>query len=205
VRLDFRPGRLVLGLVFLLAAALYLADLAGGDSIPWWTVLPLAAGALLLAGAAGLLAYGVRRSRRRRADPADDPPPGRGPRGGGARARVAGAAVAEDGATAPGAEGVEGEVRGSGEEEREPGHEVDEVIAVVVRRGLPAHGEPQAQRDHRAAERGHASEDTEEGAEADEEFTDGEGVTEADGAVQGEVHEGRDARAPLHGPQEVSE
>nr|WP_239096439.1 hypothetical protein [Streptomyces sp. SID11385] len=59
----------------MLAAALYLSDLAGNDGIPWWTVLPLAGGALVLAAVAGLLGYGVRRARRRRADPADDPPP----------------------------------------------------------------------------------------------------------------------------------
>ncbi|MFJ4696770.1 MULTISPECIES: hypothetical protein [unclassified Streptomyces] len=75
MRTEFRPARLVLGLAFLLAAGLYLAGLAGADDIPWWTVLPLAAGALVLASVAGLLGYGVRRARRRRADPADDPPP----------------------------------------------------------------------------------------------------------------------------------
>ncbi|WP_435246281.1 hypothetical protein [Streptomyces sp. NRRL F-5630] len=75
MRTEFRPGRLVLGLGFLLAAALYLADLVDSDGLPWWTVLPLAGGALVLAGMAGLLGYGVRRARRRRADPVDDPPP----------------------------------------------------------------------------------------------------------------------------------
>ncbi|MFJ4435438.1 hypothetical protein [Streptomyces sp. NPDC088923] len=75
MRTDFRPARLVLGLAFLLAAGLYLADLAGNNDIPWWTVLPLAGGALILATVAGLLGYGVRRARSRRADPADDPPP----------------------------------------------------------------------------------------------------------------------------------
>ncbi|WP_431034157.1 hypothetical protein ACQYWQ_11045 [Streptomyces sp. P6-2-1] len=75
MRTEFRPARLVLGLSFLLAAALYLTGLAGGADIPWWTALPLAAGALVLAAFAGLLGYGVRSARRRRADPADDPPP----------------------------------------------------------------------------------------------------------------------------------
>ncbi|EDY46488.1 hypothetical protein [Streptomyces sp. SPB074] len=75
MRTEFRPARLVLGLAFLLSAGLYLAGLAGGDGVPWWTALPVAGGALLLAAVVGLIGYRVRRARRRRAAPAEDPPP----------------------------------------------------------------------------------------------------------------------------------
>lgn len=65
-RHDFLPGRAVLGLTFLAAAALYAADESGAWDTPWWTLLPVVCGGLLTAAVAGAIGYGIRRRRRAR-------------------------------------------------------------------------------------------------------------------------------------------
>ncbi|MER7106542.1 hypothetical protein [Streptomyces sp. NPDC000229] len=63
-RHEFHPGRLVLGLTALGIAALYAGDAARAWDTPWYAVLPLLCGGMVLAGAAGWIGY---RARRRRA------------------------------------------------------------------------------------------------------------------------------------------
>ncbi|MEU0676303.1 hypothetical protein ABZ330_26070 [Streptomyces sp. NPDC006172] len=70
LRHEFRPGRLVAGVVFTLAGVLYAGDAGGLWETPWFVVAPVVVGGLLLAGAT----EAVSRSLRRRRDPAPGTP-----------------------------------------------------------------------------------------------------------------------------------
>ncbi|MCX5584971.1 hypothetical protein ACFV0H_37160 [Streptomyces erythrochromogenes] len=63
-RHEFQPGRLIAGLVLLLAGVLYLLDSTGEADVPWFAVVPLTMGGLSLAALVGLVTYAVRRDRR---------------------------------------------------------------------------------------------------------------------------------------------
>ncbi|MET9957507.1 hypothetical protein ABZ128_00160 [Streptomyces sp. NPDC006326] len=71
-RHEFQPGRLLAGLVLLAAAVLYLLDATGGADLPWFLVLPMAAGGLALAALVGMVTYAVRRDRRDRISESSD-------------------------------------------------------------------------------------------------------------------------------------
>ncbi|MGR8008838.1 hypothetical protein [Streptomyces hypolithicus] len=62
-RHEFRPGKLIAGLVLLGTAGAYAADAAGGRQIPAYIGLPVVLCGLLLAGTASWIAYSVRRRR----------------------------------------------------------------------------------------------------------------------------------------------
>ncbi|MEV8536005.1 hypothetical protein [Streptomyces sp. NPDC051211] len=62
-RHEFQPGRLLAGLVLLVAGVLYLVDATGGSDLAWWVVLPMTTGGLSLAALIGLTTYAVRRDR----------------------------------------------------------------------------------------------------------------------------------------------
>ncbi|MEU9982742.1 hypothetical protein [Streptomyces sp. NPDC050856] len=64
---EFRPGRLVAGATGLAVAALYGGDAAGSWHTPWYAVVPLLSGGLLLAATATWAHYRVRRRRAARA------------------------------------------------------------------------------------------------------------------------------------------
>lgn len=63
-RHEFQPGRLIAGLVLLLAGVLHLVETTGQADMPWYAVVPLTAGGLTLAALVGLVTYAVRRDRR---------------------------------------------------------------------------------------------------------------------------------------------
>ncbi|MGW2274490.1 hypothetical protein [Streptomyces yangpuensis] len=63
-RHEFQPGRLIAGLVLLLAGVLYLLDSTGEADLPWFAVIPMTLGGLSLAALVGLVTYAVRRDRR---------------------------------------------------------------------------------------------------------------------------------------------
>ncbi|MFJ7776671.1 hypothetical protein [Streptomyces yangpuensis] len=63
-RHEFQPGRLITGLVLLLAGVLYLLDSTGEADLPWFAVIPMTLGGLSLAALVGLVTYAVRRDRR---------------------------------------------------------------------------------------------------------------------------------------------
>ncbi|MET8812604.1 hypothetical protein ABZW47_11405 [Streptomyces sp. NPDC004549] len=63
-RRDFHPGRLLAGLAFTTVAALYLGNAQHLWHIPWYTALPLTAGALFLAGLTDAVARAIRGRRR---------------------------------------------------------------------------------------------------------------------------------------------
>ncbi|MEV7174769.1 hypothetical protein AB0O18_34380 [Streptomyces sp. NPDC093224] len=65
-RHEFQPGRLIAGLVLLLAGVLYLLDTTGETDVPWYAVVPITVGGLSLAALVGLVTYAVRRDRRDR-------------------------------------------------------------------------------------------------------------------------------------------
>lgn len=65
-RHEFQPGRLIAGLVLLVAGVLYLLDNTGGADLPWFAVIPLTMGGLSLAALVGMVTYAVRRDRRDR-------------------------------------------------------------------------------------------------------------------------------------------
>ncbi|KIX76679.1 hypothetical protein ACN6AT_15150 [Streptomyces sp. JL4002] len=65
-RHEFQPGRLIAGLVLLLAGVLYLLDTTGEADVPWYAVVPITMGGLSLAALVGLVTYAVRRDRRDR-------------------------------------------------------------------------------------------------------------------------------------------
>ena len=98
-----------------------------------------------------------------------------------------------------------GEHRGTGEHQRQPGHQIGEVVAVVVRLGLPAHRQPQAQRDQRAAERGEPGQQPDEGADADGELTEGDGVAEALGALERQVDQGGHGGGVAHAAHQLAD
>ncbi|MFF5963927.1 hypothetical protein ACFY64_09295 [Streptomyces collinus] len=73
LRHEPQPGKLIAGLVLVLAGVLYAGDAGGAWEIPWFVVIPLVSGGLCLAGAVAFLTGRVRRRRRRGrtgADPA---------------------------------------------------------------------------------------------------------------------------------------
>ncbi|MFD9570956.1 hypothetical protein ACFWBI_14005 [Streptomyces sp. NPDC059982] len=63
-RHEFQPGRLLAGLVLTAVGVLYLLDAAGETDLPWFLVVPMAAGGLVLASVVGVVTYAVRRDRR---------------------------------------------------------------------------------------------------------------------------------------------
>ncbi|MEU3777293.1 hypothetical protein AB0F11_29635 [Streptomyces sp. NPDC032472] len=69
-RHEFQPGRLIAGLVLTAAGVLYLLDATGEADLPWFLVVPMAAGGLVLASFVGMVTYAVRRDRRSLSDPA---------------------------------------------------------------------------------------------------------------------------------------
>ncbi|MFJ1734879.1 hypothetical protein [Streptomyces sp. NPDC088254] len=66
LRHEFRPGRLVAGVVFTVVGVLYAGDAGGRWETPWFVVVPVVVGGLVLAGATGA----VSRSLHRRREPA---------------------------------------------------------------------------------------------------------------------------------------
>ncbi|MFD9378621.1 hypothetical protein ACFWBH_24265 [Streptomyces sp. NPDC059999] len=71
-RHEFQPGRLIAGLVLLTAGTLCLLDAAGEVDLPWFAVVPMAAGGLALAAVVGVVTYAVRRDRRERITESSD-------------------------------------------------------------------------------------------------------------------------------------
>ncbi|WP_046779207.1 hypothetical protein [Streptomyces yangpuensis] len=71
-RHEFQPGRLIAGLVLLLAGVLYLLDSTGEADLPWFAVIPMTMGGLSLAALVGLVTYAVRRDRRDRISESSD-------------------------------------------------------------------------------------------------------------------------------------
>ncbi|MER6212868.1 hypothetical protein ACGFY6_08240 [Streptomyces sp. NPDC048387] len=65
-RHEFQPGRLLAGLVLTAAGVLYLLDAAGRTDLPWFLVVPMSLGGLVLAALVGLVTYALRRDRRDR-------------------------------------------------------------------------------------------------------------------------------------------
>ncbi|MGP4044874.1 hypothetical protein [Streptomyces sp. 2A115] len=63
-RHEFQPGRLIAGLFLTLTGIVYFGDAGGAWDTPWFVVIPLVAGGLCLAAAAGTLTLGIRRHRR---------------------------------------------------------------------------------------------------------------------------------------------
>ncbi|MEV6549300.1 hypothetical protein AB0M57_11365 [Streptomyces sp. NPDC051597] len=63
-RHEFRPGRLLAGVVMLATAALFGGDAADAWQTPWYEVIPLVCGGLSAAGLASWAGYAVRRRRR---------------------------------------------------------------------------------------------------------------------------------------------
>ncbi|WP_018543980.1 hypothetical protein [Streptomyces sp. LaPpAH-108] len=61
---EFQPGRLITGLAFAATAALYLGNAQHLWHIPWFTALPITAGALFLAGVTGAATRAIRGRRR---------------------------------------------------------------------------------------------------------------------------------------------
>ncbi|MFJ5550785.1 hypothetical protein [Streptomyces sp. NPDC093225] len=68
MRHEFQPGRLIAGVVLLVAGVLFALDARDRLAVSVWVLLPLLAGGLALAALAGTVAYIVRRGDR--ADPA---------------------------------------------------------------------------------------------------------------------------------------
>ncbi|WP_228979970.1 hypothetical protein [Streptomyces sp. DH12] len=66
-RVEFRPGRLVVGLTGLAVAVVYGGGAAGAWDAAWYAVVPLLCGGLGLAAAAGWAGYRLRRRRAARA------------------------------------------------------------------------------------------------------------------------------------------
>ncbi|MFF6875606.1 MULTISPECIES: hypothetical protein [unclassified Streptomyces] len=65
LRHELQPGKLIAGIVLVLAGVLYAGDAGGAWEIPWFVVIPLVTGGLCLAGAVAFLTGRVRRHRRR--------------------------------------------------------------------------------------------------------------------------------------------
>ncbi|MFC9279320.1 hypothetical protein [Streptomyces collinus] len=62
-RHEFRPGRLVVGLSLTAAGAVFAGDAAGWWQTPWFVMIPLVVGGLVLGGVTSAVARGMR-SRR---------------------------------------------------------------------------------------------------------------------------------------------
>ncbi|MFD7914031.1 hypothetical protein ACFV30_25435 [Streptomyces sp. NPDC059752] len=71
-RHEFQPGRLIAGLVLVVAGVLYLLDSTGEADLPWFAVIPIAMGGLTLAALVGLVTYAVRRDKRDRITESSD-------------------------------------------------------------------------------------------------------------------------------------
>ncbi|MEV5608268.1 hypothetical protein [Streptomyces sp. NPDC052225] len=67
MRHDFSPGRLIAGLVLMLTAVVYFGDAGGAWETPWFVVVPLVGGGLIVAGVVGAVTGAVRARRRRSA------------------------------------------------------------------------------------------------------------------------------------------
>ncbi|WP_333774588.1 hypothetical protein [Streptomyces sp. IBSBF 3136] len=63
LRHEFRPGRLVVGLALAAAGAVFAGDAAGWWQTPWFVMIPLVAGGMVLGGVTSAVARGMR-SRR---------------------------------------------------------------------------------------------------------------------------------------------
>ncbi|QFQ99875.1 hypothetical protein F9278_31140 [Streptomyces phaeolivaceus] len=63
LRHEFRPGKLVAGLVLTAAGVVYLGDAGDAWETPWFVVIPLVVGGLCLAGAVGFLDHAIREWR----------------------------------------------------------------------------------------------------------------------------------------------
>ncbi|NNN36890.1 hypothetical protein HLK59_42380 [Streptomyces sp. S3(2020)] len=63
LRHEFRPGKLLAGLVLTLAGVIYAGDAGGAWETPWFAVIPLVTGGLCLAGVTGLATRAIRRRR----------------------------------------------------------------------------------------------------------------------------------------------
>ncbi|WP_019354853.1 hypothetical protein [Streptomyces sp. AA1529] len=79
MRHRFEPSRLLLGLAMIAVAVLYLLDAAGEVNIPFWLLLVVVPGALVLAGLTALATFLARRSVARRREQRE--PGGYGARG----------------------------------------------------------------------------------------------------------------------------
>ncbi|MEU5340668.1 MULTISPECIES: hypothetical protein [unclassified Streptomyces] len=64
-RHEFQPGRLIAGFFLALTGVVYAGDAGDAWDTPWFVVIPLVTVGLCLAAAAGTLAHGIRRRRRR--------------------------------------------------------------------------------------------------------------------------------------------
>ncbi|MET8828413.1 hypothetical protein ABZX40_21765 [Streptomyces sp. NPDC004610] len=63
LRHEFQPGRLVAGLVVILAGVVYAGDAGGAWETPWFAIFPLMVAGLFVAGAVGVVGRAVRRRR----------------------------------------------------------------------------------------------------------------------------------------------
>jgi hypothetical protein len=70
-RHEFWPGRLIAGLALTTAGITYAGDAGGWWTTPWFVIIPIVAGGLCLAGAAGVTGRAVRRRRRGRTRASD--------------------------------------------------------------------------------------------------------------------------------------
>ncbi len=66
LRHELQPGKLVAGLTLLAAGVLYAGDAADAWSVPWYAVIPIVVGGLVLAAVVAAANYGIRRRRRSR-------------------------------------------------------------------------------------------------------------------------------------------
>ncbi|MFG2991447.1 hypothetical protein ACGFZK_19530 [Streptomyces sp. NPDC048257] len=71
-RHEFQPGRLIAGLVLVVAGGLHLLDNTGRADLPWFAIIPMTMGGLTLAALVGLVTYAVRRDRRDRITESSD-------------------------------------------------------------------------------------------------------------------------------------
>ncbi|WP_431982618.1 hypothetical protein [Streptomyces qinglanensis] len=78
MRHRFEPSRLLLGLAMIAVAVLYLLDAAGEVDIPFWLLLVVVPGALVLAGLTVLATFLARRSLGRRREHREHGGPGHG-------------------------------------------------------------------------------------------------------------------------------
>lgn len=72
MRHELQPGRLLLGITFVVIAFVYAGDAGGAWESPWWLGAPVLAVGLFLAVGAVSVAYAVRGRRPRRADDRTD-------------------------------------------------------------------------------------------------------------------------------------
>ncbi|MDI3385686.1 hypothetical protein QIS99_05555 [Streptomyces sp. B-S-A8] len=65
LRHEFQPGKLIAGAVLLSAGVTYAGDATGAWHVPWFVLIPLVCGGLILAAVVAAVAYGIRRRRSR--------------------------------------------------------------------------------------------------------------------------------------------